>query len=110
MWMYRCRRDRNGLRILRPFTGRLKDNPKRRRNAITDEVSTGAVMKAAYPARMVISVADLRSEIPGPSPNKEMVKMMDEKGMATEWLKNRSGKSFDPAHVTQKEFDEIMGR
>jgi benzylsuccinate CoA-transferase BbsE subunit len=83
--------------------------PKRAGNAITGRSIHGAVMKAAYPCKDGYICWLIYGARSGAITNKEMVKWMDEKGMATEWLKKQEWEKFDPAHVTQKEFDEIMG-
>jgi crotonobetainyl-CoA:carnitine CoA-transferase CaiB-like acyl-CoA transferase len=39
--------------------------------------------------------------------NKETVNWMEEKGMATDWLKEQDWEKFDPAHAKQEDFDRI---
>jgi len=77
-------------------------------NAIVGRSIHGAVMKAAYPCKDGYICWLIYGARAGAITNKEMVKWMDEKGMATEWLKSQEWEKFDPAHCTQKEFDLIM--
>ena len=81
---------------------------KRVGNAIAGRSVHGAVMKAAYPCKDGYICWLIYGARAGAITNKEMVKWMDEKGMATEWLKKQDWEKFDPAHVTQKDFDQIM--
>ena len=81
---------------------------KRVGNAIAGRSVHGAVMKAAYPCKDGYICWLIYGARAGAITNKEMVKGMDEKGMATEWLKKQDWEKFDPAHVTQKDFDQIM--
>jgi len=82
---------------------------KRVGNAITGRSIHGAVMKAAYPCKDGYVCWLIYGARAGSITNKEMVKWMDEKGMATEWLKKKDWDKFDPAHATQEDFDQIMG-
>jgi crotonobetainyl-CoA:carnitine CoA-transferase CaiB-like acyl-CoA transferase len=82
---------------------------KRVGNAIAGRSIHGAVMKAAYPCKDGYVCWLIYGARAGSITNKEMVKWMDEKGMATEWLKAKDWEKFDPAHATQTDFDQIMG-
>lgn len=82
---------------------------KRAGNAIQGRSIHGAVMKAAYPCKDGYVCWLIYGARAGAITNQEMVKWMDEKGMATEWLKKKDWLKFDPAHCTQEDFDQIMG-
>jgi crotonobetainyl-CoA:carnitine CoA-transferase CaiB-like acyl-CoA transferase len=77
-------------------------------NAIAGRSIHGAVMKAAYPCKDGYVCWLIYGARAGRITNQEMVKWMDEKGMATEWLKAKDWDRFDPAGATQEEFDRIM--
>lgn len=81
---------------------------KRVGNAIAGRSVHGAVMRAAYPCKDGYICWLIYGARAGAITNKEMVKWMDEKGMATDWLKEQDWEKFDPAHVTQEDFDRIM--
>ena len=81
---------------------------KRVGNAIAGRSIHGAVMRAAYPCKDGYICWLIYGARSGAITNKETVKWMDEKGMATEWLKEQDWDKFDPAHATQEDFDRIM--
>jgi crotonobetainyl-CoA:carnitine CoA-transferase CaiB-like acyl-CoA transferase len=81
---------------------------KRVGNAIAGRSIHGAVMRAAYPCKDGYICWLIYGARSGAITNKEMVKWMDEKGMATDWLKAQDWDRFDPAHATQEDFDRIM--
>jgi crotonobetainyl-CoA:carnitine CoA-transferase CaiB-like acyl-CoA transferase len=81
---------------------------KRVGNAIAGRSIHGAVMRAAYPCKDGYICWLIYGARSGAITNKEMVKWMDEKGMATDWLKTQDWDKFDPAHATQEDFDRIM--
>ncbi|EFK11735.1 CoA-transferase family III protein [delta proteobacterium NaphS2] len=78
-------------------------------NAIAGRSVHGAVMQAAYPCKDGYICWLIYGARAGAITNKEMVKWMDEKGMATDWLKEQDWDKFDPAKATQEDFDRIMG-
>jgi crotonobetainyl-CoA:carnitine CoA-transferase CaiB-like acyl-CoA transferase len=82
---------------------------KRVGNAIAGRSIHGAVMKAAYPCKDGHVCWLIYGARAGGITNKETVKWMNEKGMATEWLKSKDWDKFDPAHSSQEDFDQIMG-
>jgi len=81
---------------------------KRVGNAIAGRSIHGAVMKAAYPAKDGYICWLIYGARSGAITNKETVKWMDEKGMATDWLKSQDWDKFDPAHATPEDFERIM--
>ena len=81
---------------------------KRVGNAIAGRSVHGAVMRAAYPCKDGYVCWLIYGARSGAITNKEMVKWMDEKGMAPDWMKERDWEKFDPAHATQEDFDRIM--
>jgi len=74
---------------------------KRVGNAIAGRSLHGAVMRAAYPCKDGYICWLIYGARSGAITNKETVKWMDEKGFATEWLKEQDWGTFDPAHATQ---------
>lgn len=82
--------------------------PKRVGNAIAGRSIHGAVMRAAYPCKDGYICWLIYGARSGGITNKETVKWMDEKGMATEWLKSQDWDKFDPGPATQDDFDQIM--
>jgi crotonobetainyl-CoA:carnitine CoA-transferase CaiB-like acyl-CoA transferase len=82
--------------------------PKRVGNAIAGRSIHGAKMRAAYPCQDGYICWLIYGARAGGITNKETVKWMDEKGMATEWLKAQDWDKFDPAPATQEDFDRIM--
>lgn len=83
--------------------------PKRVGNAIAGRSIHGAVMKAAYPCLDGCICWLIYGARSGAITNDQMVKWMDEKGLATEWLKCWDWNLFDPGTATQEDFDRIMG-
>jgi len=81
---------------------------KRVGNAIAGRSIHGAVMRAAYPCKDGYICWLIYGARSGAITNKETVKWMDEKGMATDWLKEQDWDKFDPGTATQEEFDRIM--
>ena len=81
--------------------------PVRAGNAITGRSSHGANMRAAYPCQDGYICWLIYGARSGAITNQEMVKWMDEKGMATDWLKAQDWEKFDPADATQEDFDSI---
>ena len=81
---------------------------KRVGNAIAGRSIHGAVMRAAYPCKDGYICWLIYGARSGAITNKETVKWMDEKGMATDWLKAQDWDKFDPGTATQEEFDRIM--
>jgi len=82
---------------------------KRVGNAITGRSVHGAVMQAAYPCQDGYICWLIYGARSGAITNREMTKWMDEKGMATDWLKAQDWDKFDPAPATQEDFDQITG-
>jgi len=82
--------------------------PKRVGNAIFGRSIHGAVMRAAYPCKDGYICWLIYGARSGGITNKETVKWMEEKGMATDWLKGQDWDKFDPGPATQKDFDQIM--
>jgi crotonobetainyl-CoA:carnitine CoA-transferase CaiB-like acyl-CoA transferase len=82
---------------------------KRVGNAIAGRSIHGAVMKAAYPCKDGYICWLIYGARAGGITNKETVKWMDEKGMATDWLKSKDWDKFDPGSAKQEDFDQIMG-
>jgi len=66
-------------------------------------------MKAAYPCKDGYICWLIYGARAGGITNKEMVKWLDEKGMATDWLKSKDWDKFDPGPAKQEDFDQIMG-
>ncbi|TET44714.1 MAG: CoA transferase [Dehalococcoidia bacterium] len=81
---------------------------KRVGNAIAGRSIHGAVMRAAYPCQDGYICWLIYGARSGAVTNKETTKWMDEKGMATDWLKAQDWDKFDPAMATQEDFDRIM--
>jgi len=81
---------------------------KRVGNAIAGRSIHGAVMRAAYPCKDGYICWLIYGARSGAITNKETVKWMDEKGMATDWLKAQDWDKLDPGTATQEEFDRIM--
>lgn len=82
--------------------------PKRVGNAIAGRSVHGAIMRAAYPCKDGYICWLIYGARAGGITNKETVKWMEEKGMATDWLKAQDWDKFDPGLATQEEFDQIM--
>lgn len=82
--------------------------PKRVGNAIAGRSVHGAIMRAAYPCKDGYISWLIYGARAGGITNKETVKWMEEKGMATDWLKAQDWDKFDPGLATQEEFDQIM--
>jgi crotonobetainyl-CoA:carnitine CoA-transferase CaiB-like acyl-CoA transferase len=82
--------------------------PKRVGNAIFGRSIHGAVMRAAYPCKDGYICWLIYGARSGGITNKETVKWMEEKGLATDWLKGQDWDKFDPGPATQKDFDQIM--
>jgi crotonobetainyl-CoA:carnitine CoA-transferase CaiB-like acyl-CoA transferase len=81
--------------------------PKRVGNAIAGRSIHGAKMRAAYPCQDGYICWLIYGARAGGITNKETVKWMDEKGMATEWLKAQDWDKFDPARTQE---DTISSR
>jgi len=82
--------------------------PKRVGNAIFGRSIHGAVMRAAYPCQDGYICWLIYGARAGGITNKETVKWMEERGMATDWLKAQDWDKFDPGPSTQEDFDQIM--
>jgi crotonobetainyl-CoA:carnitine CoA-transferase CaiB-like acyl-CoA transferase len=82
--------------------------PKRVGNAIAGRSIHGAIMRAAYPCQDGYICWLIYGARSGGITNKETVKWMDEKGLATDWLKAQDWDKFDPGPAVQKDFDQIM--
>jgi crotonobetainyl-CoA:carnitine CoA-transferase CaiB-like acyl-CoA transferase len=83
--------------------------PKRVGNAIFGRSIHGAVMQAAYPCKDGYICWLIYGARSGGITNKETVKWMGEKGMATDWLKAQDWEKFDPGPSTQEDFNQITG-
>jgi len=81
---------------------------KRVGNAIAGRSVHGAVMPAAYPCQDGYICWLIYGARSGAITNQEMTKWMDEKGMATDWLKAQNWEKFDPASATQEDFNHII--
>ena len=68
----------------------------------------GAIIRATYPCKDGYICWLIYGARAGAVTNREMVKWMDEKGMATDWLKAQEWEKFDPGNATQEDFDRIM--
>ncbi len=82
--------------------------PKRVGNAIPGRSVHGARMRAAYPCKDGYACWLIYGGRSGAITNQEMIKWMDEKGLATDWLKAQDWDKFDPAYATQEDFNRIM--
>ena len=81
---------------------------KRVGNAIALRSVKGAVMRAAYPCKDGYICWLIYGARAGAVTNQEMTKWMDEKGVATDWLRAQEWEKFDPAPATQEDFNQIM--
>ncbi|UCG66833.1 MAG: CoA transferase [Deltaproteobacteria bacterium] len=81
---------------------------KRVGNAIALRSVKGAVMRAAYPCKDGYICWLIYGARAGAVTNREMTKWMDEKGVATDWLRAQEWEKFDPAPATQDDFNQIM--
>jgi len=82
--------------------------PKRVGNAIAGRSVKGAVMRATYPCQDGYICWLIYGARSGAVTNQEMTKWMDEKGMATDWMKAQEWEKFDPAPATQEDFNQLM--
>jgi benzylsuccinate CoA-transferase BbsE subunit len=82
--------------------------PKRVGNAIAERSVKGAVMRATYPCQDGYICWLIYGARSGAVANRERTKWMDEKGMATDWMKAQDWEKFDPAPATQEDFNQIM--
>ncbi|MDP2727202.1 MAG: CoA transferase [Dehalococcoidia bacterium] len=81
--------------------------PAREGGYVTGRSITGAKMRVIFPCRDGYLNFIVYGGPAGRHTNRELVKWMDEHGMATEWLKQKNWDDFDIATVTQEEIDLI---
>lgn len=80
---------------------------QREGNRITGRSVHGATMPATYPCRDGHICWLIYGGKAGAVTNRETVKWMDEKGMATDYLKTEDWDNFEPNGKTQAEYDQI---
>lgn len=83
--------------------------PVREGGYLTGRSITGAKMRVVFPCKDGYLNFIIYGGPAGRHTNRELVKWMDESGMATEWLKAKNWDDFDIATVTQEEIDRIEG-
>lgn len=81
--------------------------PTREGGYLTGRSITGAKMRVVFPCKDGYLNFIIYGGPAGRHTNRELVKWMDEHGMATGWLKEKDWDSFDIATVTQEEIDRI---
>ncbi len=74
---------------------------------LTGRSITGAIMRVVFPCKDGFLNFIIYGGPAGRHTNAELVKWMDEHGMATEWLKQKDWDAFDIATVTQEDIDKI---
>lgn len=81
--------------------------PVREGGYLTGRSITGAKMRVVFPCKDGYLNFIIYGGPAGRHTNREMVRWMDEKGMATDWLKQKVWDNFEIATVTQEEIDKI---
>ncbi|MDP2661796.1 MAG: CoA transferase [Dehalococcoidia bacterium] len=81
--------------------------PAREGGYLTGRSITGAKMRVVFPCKDGYLNFIVYGGPAGRHTNRELVKWMDERGMATEWLKTKNWDEFDIATVTQEDIDRI---
>ncbi len=81
--------------------------PTREGGYLTGRSITGAKMRVVFPCRDGYLNFIVYGGPAGRHTNRELVRWMDERGMATEWLKAKNWDDFDIATVTQEDIDRI---
>lgn len=81
--------------------------PAREGGYLTGRSITGAKMRVVFPCKDGYLNFIIYGGPAGRHTNRELVKWMDEHGMATDWLRQKDWDNFDIATVTQEEIDKI---